>query len=155
MPGFVFMETGPVRTIRRPQEVLDCIALFVNGSDIRQLCHAIRCFKYISKTMFDFGHLFKVHNAPRPAKLWHSNDVQLVCNLVLKPTHLRAPGTYSSVLSKHGGYASVDDSAGMELSCLNMHVFFSAMFSANKTIIHLSLVQSTWNVATLTQPRSI
>ncbi|KAJ3261947.1 hypothetical protein HDU77_000535 [Chytriomyces hyalinus] len=111
-----------------PPEALDRIASFVSGSDILQLCHAVRYFKCIRKAMFDFGHLFKVHNAPRPAKL---------CPALT-------------------GYASINDSAGMEAilpvlpesldvwiddikQLTNTDVFFSAIFCANKTIMHLSL----------------
>ncbi|KAJ3406942.1 hypothetical protein HDU80_010002 [Chytriomyces hyalinus] len=140
-----------------PPEALDRIASFVGASDILQLCHAVRYFKYISKAMFDFGHLCKIHYASRPERLWPIMDLDLFSNSVLKPTHLRALETYSRVLSKPGGSAIIDCSAGMEailpvlpenlevlfddikLTYGNTDALFSAIFSTNKTIIHLSL----------------
>ncbi|KAJ3406944.1 hypothetical protein HDU80_010004 [Chytriomyces hyalinus] len=141
-----------------PPEALDRIASFVGASDILQLCHAVRYFKYISKAMFDFGQLCEIHKASRPETLWPIVDVVLFRNSVLKPTHLRALGTYSRVLSKHGGSASINYSAGMEailpvlpenlevwidsitqLANENTDAFFSAIFSTNKTIICLTL----------------
>ncbi|KAJ3250125.1 hypothetical protein HDU77_007082 [Chytriomyces hyalinus] len=135
-----------------PPEVLDRIASFVRASDILQLCHAVRYFKYISRAMFEFGHLCEIHKASRPETLWPIVDVS-----VMKPTHLRALGTYSRVLSKHGGSAYINYKAGMEallpvlpenlqvwiddikLTYGNTDAFFSAIFSTNKTITHLSL----------------
>ncbi|KAI8819290.1 hypothetical protein BJ741DRAFT_684461 [Chytriomyces cf. hyalinus JEL632] len=39
-----------------PPEILDRIVSFVSGSDIMQLCHAVRYCKNISKPMYEFGY---------------------------------------------------------------------------------------------------
>ncbi|KAJ3238641.1 hypothetical protein HDU78_003384 [Chytriomyces hyalinus] len=123
-----------------PPEILDQIASFVSGHDILQLCHAVRYFKYISKAMFDFGYPLRApYEATLPVPISHLNVLQ----------------NYSTILSKHGGYASIDDSTGITvLGALpeevevfvnhakqmdGMDEFFGALYNAKKIIREISL----------------
>ncbi|KAJ3240293.1 hypothetical protein HDU81_004208 [Chytriomyces hyalinus] len=107
-----------------PAEILDRIPSYVSGDDILQLCHAVRYFKYISKAMFDFGCALPRDN---PRRLVHFNFWPCVYlrqppapepfeqTLPVPISHLYALQKYSAILSKHGGYASIDDSTGLAM----------------------------------------
>ncbi|KAJ3399166.1 hypothetical protein CcCBS67573_g04169 [Chytriomyces confervae] len=139
-----------------PPEVLDRIASFVSGDDIVQLCHAVRYFKYISKAMYDFALRLQIRTPPRPADLWPRMCMESFLLLISEPPILRALGTYSRILSKHGGCASFDYHGAMsndfgafpeslevsihgakDLPCLDD--FFSVICSAKKNIRKLTL----------------
>ncbi|KAI8823800.1 hypothetical protein BJ741DRAFT_634315 [Chytriomyces cf. hyalinus JEL632] len=94
-----------------PPEILDQIASLVSSGDIVRLCHAIRSFKYISQAMFDFA---RVLNKPlKPVDLWPRIKVRT--NLYsIPPSTRHLLGMYSRILSKHGGYATVSKSFGVE-----------------------------------------
>ncbi|KAI8820075.1 hypothetical protein BJ741DRAFT_639393 [Chytriomyces cf. hyalinus JEL632] len=140
-----------------PPEILDQIASFVSGDDILQLCHAIPHYKYISTTMFDLTRTLITRNVLEPEDLWPSIKVEPILDSIVKPScSQHALGAYSRILTKHGGYARIDDPRGKAaILCdlpTNLEVrlnnfiqlhdtdsFFSASFSAKKNIIKLSL----------------
>ncbi|KAJ3223151.1 hypothetical protein HDU81_009377 [Chytriomyces hyalinus] len=144
-----------------PPEILDRIASFVRCNDILRLCHAVPLFKYISKATFDFAHGPKLRRTDKPVKSFMWPYLNLVggpfeSTLPVPVSHLHALQTYSTILNKHGGYASIDDSIGMEgvlgavPESLDLIVdtitrrnaaddLFSTMFSTNKNIRQLNL----------------
>ncbi|KAJ3255954.1 hypothetical protein HDU77_003453 [Chytriomyces hyalinus] len=139
-----------------PPEVLDRIASFVSGDDIAQLCHAVRYFKYISKAMHDFALRLEIRTPPRPADLWPRMCMEPFRFFNSTPPILRALGTYSRILSKHGGYASFDYYGAMynefdalpeslevsihdETDLPGLDDFFSMICSAKKNIRKLTL----------------
>ncbi|KAJ3220913.1 hypothetical protein HDU81_011092 [Chytriomyces hyalinus] len=143
-----------------PPEILDRIASFVSSElDILQLSHAVRYFKYISKAMFDFGYPLRTLYPQRTVKFnyWPCLDVvrgRCMPTLPVPISHLHALQSYSKILSKHGGYASIDDPTGMEvilgalpesIEVLVEHVkpmnsadeFFAALYNTKKMIREL------------------
>ncbi|KAJ3399167.1 hypothetical protein HDU80_008213 [Chytriomyces hyalinus] len=147
-----------------PPEILDRIASFVSGDDIVQLCHAVRYFKYISKAMFDLGYPLRMRRSPhRLVRLNFWPCVYLrpqiqapyEATLPVPISRLNVLQNYSTILSKHGGYASIDDSIGItvlgalpeEVEVFVNHVkqmdgmdeFFGALYNAKKIIREISL----------------
>ncbi|KAJ3225974.1 hypothetical protein HDU81_007563, partial [Chytriomyces hyalinus] len=108
-PALEFMPLRPTLG-SMPPEILDRIVSFVSGVDILQLCHAVRDFKHISKAMFEFARALK--KPPKPVDLWPRINVRHIRKWIAA-AHLPALGAYSRILSKHGGYAIMDDSRGM------------------------------------------
>ncbi|KAJ3236841.1 hypothetical protein HDU81_010307 [Chytriomyces hyalinus] len=138
-----------------PPEILDQIASSVSGQDIVQLCHAVPYFKYISKAMFDFAYPLKMHQPPRPVDLWPRLNMRCIGKWTLT-SQLRQLETYSRILSKHGGYASLDDSCRVAVivgalpTILEVWIdnvkrlnlvddYFGTMFSTKKAIKKLTL----------------
>ncbi|KAJ3223065.1 hypothetical protein HDU78_011496, partial [Chytriomyces hyalinus] len=144
-----------------PPEILDRIASFVrNGHDILKLSHAVRYYKYISKAMFDFGHHLRM-SWPRRFKLNFWPCLRLSrgsshWTLPVPISHMHALQTYSNILNKHGGYASIDDSAGMQAilgalpeiievvvnqvgSFTDMDDFFGAIYDTKRVLSKLTL----------------
>ncbi|KAI8819291.1 hypothetical protein BJ741DRAFT_640255 [Chytriomyces cf. hyalinus JEL632] len=95
-----------------PPEILDRIASFVTGGSILQLCHAVRYYKYISQSMFDFGHPLPTRNRPQPldASFWpcvflgeSPAEPPFLEAPRVPMSHLHALQSFSSILNKHGG----------------------------------------------------
>ncbi|KAJ3255955.1 hypothetical protein HDU77_003454 [Chytriomyces hyalinus] len=146
-----------------PPGILDQIASFVSGHDILQLCHAVRYFKYISKAMFDFGYPLRMRIPHRLLSLnfWPCVNLRpqiqapYEATLPVPISHLNVLQNYSTILSKHSGYASIDDSTGITvLGALpeevevfvnhakqmdGMDEFFGALYNAKKIIREISL----------------
>ncbi|KAI8820074.1 hypothetical protein BJ741DRAFT_672973 [Chytriomyces cf. hyalinus JEL632] len=120
-PSIDIVPSVPAMHTRRtlesmPPEILDRIVSFVSGNDILQLCHAVRYFKYISRAMFDFASLLKMDFDQRVEMFSFWPRLMLDGLPIPVPvSHLHVLQTYSSILPKHGGYASIDDSTGIEL----------------------------------------
>ncbi|KAJ3263258.1 hypothetical protein HDU77_011040 [Chytriomyces hyalinus] len=89
-----------------PPEILDRIVLSVSGHDILQLCHAVQYFKYISAAMYAFGHRPKAYKVLSPSDFWPHLDVRSFLGSTSNP-RLHGLGTYSRILSKHGGCARI------------------------------------------------
>ncbi|KAJ3400403.1 hypothetical protein HDU80_006990 [Chytriomyces hyalinus] len=141
-------------------EILDRIASFVTGASILQLCHAVRYYKYISQAMFDFAHPLPTRNRPKPLDVSFWPCVFLGQSPAVVPfeeaprvpmSHLHVLQSFSSILNKHGGYASIDDSPGTDaflgalpenvnlsvchaMPAAGMDKFFSAVYNAKKII---------------------
>ncbi|KAJ3396350.1 hypothetical protein HDU80_009994 [Chytriomyces hyalinus] len=146
-----------------PPEILDRIVSFVRGDDILHWCHAVPYFKYISKAMYDFGYPIRsrYQQALVQFSFWPCVNLQQPAHMPYEAilpvplSHLHALQTYSAVLSKHGGYARIDDSTGITvLGALPEHVevwvhhaklflgtdeFFGALYNAKKSIRELYL----------------
>ncbi|KAJ3382897.1 hypothetical protein HDU80_001437 [Chytriomyces hyalinus] len=143
-----------------PPEILDRIASFVTGASILQLCHAVRYYKYISQAMFDFGHPLPTRNRAKPLDVAFWPRVFLGEASAVSPfeeaprvpmSHLHVLQSFSSILNKHGGYASIDDSPGTDaflgaltenvnlsvchtMPAAGMDKFFSAVYNAKNII---------------------
>ncbi|KAJ3220912.1 hypothetical protein HDU81_011091, partial [Chytriomyces hyalinus] len=147
-----------------PPEVLDRIVSFVRGADIIQLCHAVPYYKYISKAIYDFGYPIRTRYEQRDvwSNFWPGVKMRQTAHtraamLPVPVPHLHELQIYSAILSKHSGYASIDDSTGITvLGALpdNVHVlvnhtmpstgmdeFFAALYNAKKYIRTLTLGQ--------------
>ncbi|KAJ3266665.1 hypothetical protein HDU77_011414 [Chytriomyces hyalinus] len=146
-----------------PPEILDRIVSFVRGDDILRWCHAVPYFKYISKAMYDFGYPIRtryqrgtVHFNFWPCvNLRQPTHTPYEAMLPVPLSHLHALQTYSAVLSKHGGYARIDDSTGITVLgaipenievwvhhaklFLGTDKFFGALYNAKKNIRELLL----------------
>ncbi|KAJ3261427.1 hypothetical protein HDU77_000866 [Chytriomyces hyalinus] len=93
-----------------PPEILDRIAAHVDGDAIWLLARAIPYFKYISTAMFEVIRTAKP-NLPRrqisrffwPEFRW--DFIRGGASFTFPLAHLHAVGTYSRILSKHGGHA--------------------------------------------------
>ncbi|KAI8827662.1 hypothetical protein BJ741DRAFT_629225 [Chytriomyces cf. hyalinus JEL632] len=167
-PSVNIVPSIPLMSSRRtleamPREILDRIVSFVSGRDILQLCHAVRYFKYISKAMFDFGYPLRMRTPHRLVRfnfwpcvhLRQTIPVPYEATLPVPISHLQVLQNYSTILSKHGGCASIDDSTGITvLGALpenvavlvnhaklmdGMDEFFGALYNAKKNIRELSL----------------
>ncbi|KAI8822812.1 hypothetical protein BJ741DRAFT_635166 [Chytriomyces cf. hyalinus JEL632] len=108
-----------------PNEILDRIAALMDDKTIWQPSHAIRYYKYISTAMFGVMQLdekgLRRPSGLWPALKWHNIGIRTPRPrkdgepISLFPlSHLHAVGTYSRILSKHGGYAEVQTWEGME-----------------------------------------
>ncbi|KAJ3223745.1 hypothetical protein HDU78_011192, partial [Chytriomyces hyalinus] len=145
-----------------PPEILDLIASFVEGISILRLCHAVRYYKYISQAMFDIGYPLTLQKSSKFAQLnfWpcaylrKPSDGDVFATMPIPASHMHAFETYSNILSKHGGYASIDSTSMTMVGALpkNMVVdvghatpspatdkFFGALHNAKKNIWQLSL----------------
>ncbi|KAJ3223152.1 hypothetical protein HDU81_009378 [Chytriomyces hyalinus] len=144
-----------------PPEILDRIASFVRGDEIMAWCHAVPYFKYISKAIYDFG--YPIRTRYQPGTVWfnfwpcvnlqQSTYAPFEAVLPVPLSHLHALQTYSTILSKHGGYARIDDSTGISVlgalpdevevwvhhakAVLGTDEFFGALYDAKKTIREL------------------
>ncbi|KAJ3389000.1 hypothetical protein HDU80_011586, partial [Chytriomyces hyalinus] len=144
-----------------PPEILDLIASFVDGISILQLCHAVRYYKYISQAMFDIGYPLTLQTSQKFVQLnfWpcaylqKPSDCDVFATMPIAASHMHAFQTYSNILSKHGGYASIDATAMTMVGALPKNVevevghatpspvadkFFGALHNAKKNIWQLS-----------------
>ncbi|KAJ3378739.1 hypothetical protein HDU80_002708, partial [Chytriomyces hyalinus] len=144
-----------------PPEILDRIVSFVRGDDILYWCHAVPYFKYISKAMYDFGYPIRTRyqrgtvqfNFWPCVNLRQPKHTPYEAILPVPLSHLHALQTHSAILSKHGGYASIDDSTGITVLgalpddvevfvnhaklFLGTDEFFGALYDAKKNIREL------------------
>ncbi|KAJ3265099.1 hypothetical protein HDU77_006534 [Chytriomyces hyalinus] len=103
-----------------PVEILDRITAFTDGETVWQLSHAVRYYKYISSAMFNVMQCERRPSHPDrlwPAFMWFDTGVGLMAppdTSVFPVSHLHTVGTYSRILSKHGGYAEVETWEDME-----------------------------------------
>ncbi|KAJ3240613.1 hypothetical protein HDU77_011108 [Chytriomyces hyalinus] len=107
-PGSI---TRPAAFETMPPEILDRIAQFVDSDSILPLCHAMPYYKYISTAMFNFAHRFPFENYT-PSKLWPDMHLPIILDEESETTlfpiqHLHAAGTYTRIISKHGGVVQV------------------------------------------------
>ncbi|KAJ3230168.1 hypothetical protein HDU77_001365, partial [Chytriomyces hyalinus] len=145
-----------------PLEIFDLFASFV-GSVLSCSCAMLSAYyKYISQAMFDFGYLLTLQKSSKFVQftcwpcvlLQQSSLFGLLKMFPIPASHMHALQTYSNILSKHGGYVSID-STGMtvlgnlpenvevEIGCATpspaTDKFFGTLYNAKKNIWQLSL----------------